>query len=291
MSSLNFKQITLSTTEPIKLYRYIPIDRLFQNLKSDSDIFSMPFAWNDFDPFEDLLTKVVSQSNNGFNITEHLYAQCWNAGIECDGMWKNYTSKNLDDGVMIESDNITILISLIEQLSKSKMFQNNEVYQNQSEIENQITSMISIEKVKYLNHKEIVVRHENYFAELDKIVSDESIDGLNFLDSIGEGVRKILSIKREHYSYENEFRIFIQLFEKQLEEFNKVPINRILMPNFKSRVKQIVFSPKISYEKFQCFKSQLIRDYDFDENVISKSKMYDLDELLKDSKLKRKGRY
>ena len=282
MSDLNFKQIAQSLCEPIKLYRYMPIDRLFQNLKTDSDIFSMPFAWNDFDPFEDLLSKVVSQNNNGFNITEYLYAQCWNAGIECDGMWKNYTSQSLDDGVMIESDNITILTSLIEQLSKSKMFQNNEVYHNQGEIENQIISMISIEKVKYLNHKEIINELEKHFENLDAI-SQQLDDLLN-----QNAIYQILALKREHFSYENEYRIFIQLFENQMEEFTKIGTNRILMPNFKSRIKQIVFSPKISCEKFQCFRSQLIQDYKFNENMISKSKMYDLDELLKNSKLKRK---
>jgi len=98
----------------------MPTDRLFQNLKNKSDLFSMQFTWGDFDTFEDLLSRLQSKENNGFVVTDNIFAQCWNAGCECDGMWKNYTSSQLDDGVMIESDSNTILSSLKDIISKLK---------------------------------------------------------------------------------------------------------------------------------------------------------------------------
>lgn len=274
---------------PTPLYRYMPADRFFKNLASNSDLFSMPFAWGDFDAFEDLLSRLKSKNNNGFVVTDNIFAQCWNAGHECDGMWKNYTSSQLDDGVMIESDSTTILNSLKSMVSKFKMFKNKEVYMYDSEIESQIDSMVSVEKVEYLTHKKIISQYKEYFEQLDKVACGESSeDDLRFLDSTGEGLRKILSIKREHYSYEKEHRVFIQPFDDGVKEFKSIDSHRILMPEFKSRIKKVIFSPKISENKYNCYKSQLIQEYGFDESKIEKSKMYDLDELLRDSKLERK---
>ncbi|WP_303701072.1 DUF2971 domain-containing protein [Flexistipes sinusarabici] len=268
----------------------MPADRFFKNLEKDSDLFSVPFAWGDFDAFEDLLSRLKSKENNGFVVTDNIFAQCWNAGHECDGMWKNYTSSQLDDGVMIESDSNTILSSLKNIVSKFKMFESKEVYLYKSEIESQVDSMVSVEKVDYLTHKEIISQYEEYFEQLDKVARGESSeDDLSFLDSTGEGLRKILSIKREHYSYEKEFRIFIQPFDDGAKEFEHIDVHRILVPDFKSRIKKVIFSPKMGENKYKCYKSQLIQEYGFDENKIEKSKMYDLDELLRGSKLKRKG--
>lgn len=277
------------TETSIVLYRYMPTDRLFQNLKNKSDLFSMQFTWGDFDTFEDLLSRLQSKENNGFVVTDNIFAQCWNAGYECDGMWKNYTSSQLDDGVMIESDSSTTLSSLRDIFSKFKMFESNDVYLYESEIEDQINSMVSVEKVEYLTHKKIISQYEEYFEQLDKVACGESSeDDLSFLDSTGEGLRKILSIKREHYSYEKEYRVFIQPFDDGAKEFEHIDVHRILVPEFKSRIKKVIFSPKISENKYNCYKSQLIQEYGFDERKIEKSKMYDLDELLRDSKLERK---
>jgi len=266
------------------------IDRFFENLECNSDLFSMPFSWKEFDPFEDLLSRLTSKENNGFLVTDNMFAQCWNSGYECDGMWKNYTSAQLNDGVMIESDCNTILSNLKSIVSKLKMFESKDVYHNISEIDNQLNSMVSIKKVQYLTYKKIITQYEEYFEELDKVARGESSeDDLKFLDSRREGLREILSIKREHYSYEKEYRIFIQPFNDGVKEFKSIDSHRILVPEFKSRIKKVIFSPNMSENKYKCYKSQLIQEYEFDENIIEKSKMYDLDELLRDSKLKRKN--
>ncbi|WP_193210114.1 hypothetical protein [Aliarcobacter butzleri] len=53
-------------------------------------IFSKPSVWREkFDPFEDILSNFETEELN-LDITNNIFAQCWNSGTECDGMWRNY---------------------------------------------------------------------------------------------------------------------------------------------------------------------------------------------------------
>ena len=284
MMTIDFEKVAPGLEKNERIYRYMKIDRFFEYLRNDEDLFSIPLAWADFDPFEDLLSKVESIKGNAFNITGDLFAQCWNRGLECDGMWKNYTTFALDDGVMITSSVDVILSNIFSLLYGSEIFSNDSIFQERYDIEKTIESMFYATSVNYLPVDEIVNRYECYFGLLDCMGSG-SLGTMDSLPLSFTKIAKLLSIKRMEYSYEKELRIFLQFYGNIPKGFNTLPGRGLLMPGFKNRVMSVAFSPKVSAIKFNCYRETLVKDFGFSQDTISRSNMYDLNSILRISTL------
>lgn len=90
MNVESIKNEVISKFNNKSLYRYMKLDIFCKCLKNDSMIFSKPSVWREkFDPFEDILSNFETEELN-LDITNNIFAQCWNSGTECDGMWRNY---------------------------------------------------------------------------------------------------------------------------------------------------------------------------------------------------------
>lgn len=93
------------------LTRYMPLNVFCTCLTNDSLRLSKPRTWVEkYDVFEDLLSNVKYKKTNEIDqieicdlesLTQNYYAQCWNIGSECEGMWKSHTG-GLDNGIMIK---------------------------------------------------------------------------------------------------------------------------------------------------------------------------------------------
>lgn len=261
-------------------------DRFLACLTSDRDLFSLPYSWTDFDPFEDLLSKIESKQGNIFNITDDLYAQCWNRGYECDGMWRNYTSPFLDDGVMISSCPRTILNSIYGELDIGGVFSDVSVYTNAFDIERQTEAMLCAFPVEYLSVEKIVQEYESYFNNLDDNEAIKSIPPHDPLSLKFDLPATLFSKKRRHYSYEREVRFFLQFIDNKPNSFELLPDKGVLVPGFRGRVERIVFSPKTPSCVFDCRRQYLEKEFKFNHGQIKKSDLYDIGHILKNTSLR-----
>lgn len=234
------------------LTRYMPLNIFCICLKNDSLQFSKPSTWTKkYDVFEDLLSAIKYEQTNEMgniqlcsveDLVKNYYAQCWNIGSECEGMWKSHTG-GLDNGVMIKIK-LENLIKLIV----------NSFYDEINEVDN-----IKFIKMQYENTKNIVnsanIYLENVFTKGQKV--EEYINFFKF--------------KRREFSYEKEYRFLLNLIEnKNVSDKNKCILG------FKEYIDEIIFSPRFDCSQYEFYKKKLIEDYDINENIISKSTMFNL---------------
>ncbi len=254
------KNLEIINTNEI-LTRYMPLNIFCTCLENNSLRFSKPRTWIEkYDVFEDLLSNVEYKKINQISkiefcsvepLTQNYYAQCWNIGSECEGMWKSHTG-GLDNGIMIKIK----LEKLIKLIVDS-------FYDEINEVDN-----IKFIKMQYENTKNIInsanIYLENVF-EKDKNI-EEYVDFFKF--------------KRSEFSYEKEYRFLVYLTKnKNVRDKYKY------IHNFKECIEEVVFSPMFDNSQYEFYKKKLIEDYDINENIISKSMMFDLDFHLKGTNL------
>lgn len=249
------KKLELNNANPI-LTRYMPLKTFIKCLRSDSLRVSRPKTWkSSYDVFEDLLSSVSYKKMNEIcsseNLTKDYYAQCWNIGDECEGMWKSHT-QGLDNGVMIKIK--------LENLIKMYIFS----------LSNEIDSDRNFKflKVKYVKTEEIVGQAENYLKD----VFDKGCNASNYID--------FFKLKRIEFEYEKEYRFLIELSKN-----NDIDKDNRYIKDFISNIEEVVFSPKFDYANYLWYKEKLVKDYEITEGKISKSTMFDLSHHLKNSSL------
>lgn len=243
------------------LTRYMPLNVFCTCLKNDSLRFSKPRTWVEkYDVFEDLLSNVEYKKINGINqiefcsvepLTQNYYAQCWNIGTECEGMWKSHTG-GLDNGIMIKIK----LENLIELIVDSFYDEINKV------------DDIKFIEMQYRNTEDIIKEINIYLK--DVFENGKYIE--KYVDS--------LKFKRSEFSYEKEYRFLVYLTKNKNVRDKYKYIN-----NFKNYIDEIVFSPMFDDCQYEFYKKKLIEDYSINENKISKSMMFDLDFHLKGTNL------
>ena len=223
--------------ENSSIFRFVRTDRLFELFNTKKIVLVKPWKWDD--PFENFLSKTIvvnkNKENIGFNVTNDFYGQCWTLRDECDGIWRNYSS--LENGARIETSTIKLLSSIYDMTnggSRLSCFIGRVIYETDKEIPNLLSQWIS----------------------------------QMLMDSTGKEIAKMLLIKREEFSYENEVRL---LYCKEgsnkddIVEFEVDPLDLI---------KRIMFSPKMKQPDFERHKNALIQ-FGFSEHRISKSTLYE----------------
>lgn len=240
-----------------KIQRYMKLDRFFKSLERNTLTFQEPKSWDD--PFEDFISKLKNcrpnAQFNSFNICEGTYAQCWiSKNIECDGMWRNYAT--LDKGIQIHTTFGKVIKSLFKWLLNNKNFEDKSIFENELDIQRSLCYSIEIRKINYVSDKDIA----NKF-----IVKTSTID-LDF-----DQVRyNLLSMKRNEFSYENEYRIFIETIAL------KLPSDKFLEIGYlKDIIDKITFSPMVNDIILSLNKQRLIEEHHFSSNIIEKSSLYD----------------
>ncbi len=231
------KNILNELDENASIFRFVSIDRLLEIFRTRKIVLVKPRKWDD--PFENFLSKatVVNQKNEkvGFNLTNDFYGQCWTLRDECDGIWRNYSS--LENGARIETTAIKLLSSIYDLTnneSKLACFIGKVVYEKDTNIKKMLGDWIS----------------------------------QMLTDSTGKEIAKMLLIKREEFSYENEVRLLYSKKESkdnEIEEFNVDPL---------ALINSVMFSPKINLTDYERYKKELI-GYGISENKILKSTLYD----------------
>lgn len=243
------------------LTRYMPLNVFCTCLTNDSLRLSKPRTWVEkYDVFEDLLSNVKYKKTNEIDqieicdlesLTQNYYAQCWNIGSECEGMWKSHTG-GLDNGIMIKMklENLIELIvdSFYDEIKKA--------------------DDIKFIKMQYINTKNIINDVNEYLK--DVFENGKYIE--KYVDS--------LKLKRSEFLYEKEYRFLVYLCENKNVKDKYKYIN-----NFKQHIDKVVFSPMFDDCQYEFYKKKLIEDYNINENKISKSTMFDLDFHLKGTNL------
>ena len=223
--------------ENASVFRFVKTDRLFEILKTKKIALVKPWKWDD--PFENFLSKTVvvnkKKERIGFNLTNDFYGQCWTLSDECDGIWRNYSS--LENGARIESTTTSLLASIYDMTndtSKLSCFIGKVVYETDTNIPNMLSQWIS----------QIVIDHT------------------------GKEIAKMLLIKREEFSYENEVRLLYSKEESKDNDVVEFKIDPLYL------ISSIKFSPKMNSGDFERYKKDLIK-YGFSEDKISKSTLYE----------------
>jgi hypothetical protein len=88
------------------------------------------------------------------------------------------------------------------------------------------------------------------------------------MDHTGKEIAKMLLIKREEFSYENEVRLLYSKEESKDKEVVEFSIDPLYL------ISSIRFSPKMDQGVFERYKQKLIQ-YGFSEGRISRSTLYE----------------
>lgn len=247
----------------IQLSRYMSLDRFLKNIKCDSLLFSNPTEWKNkgYDNYEDLLTRAklpYLYDINGINFFENFFAISWNGEEkENERMWKEYAS--LESGIRIKVSLKNILFCIIDNFFNVGYF-STKIYQNENEVIRTIIEKILFFKIVYKD--DILETIRNYLLKINnKKVLDYS---------------HIISLKRNMYSFEDEFRIALDdiRVEKFKSQFS-LENNSLTIYGINKHINEIVFSPKFDNEEFEKFKKGLELNPMINAKV-SKSKIYDL---------------
>lgn len=268
MNELNIDEITKSVMEEnnipsIRLQKYYSYDCFIRSLESNKFTFQKPSTWED--PFEDFISKLVNNRKpsgiKSISITNDVYAMSTiNKMSECNGMWENFAKK---DGVLINTTSNRIIKSIIEYLININSFKDKRVYENIYDITKTLAGFIKLNKVEYLNDKQI--------AEFFIKSTDLPMNNYN------EFMFEALSKKRIEYEYENEYRIFIIPSIFKIKETKYLEIGY-----FKKTLTGVFLSPHINTTEYQKLSLKLINTHNIDKRIIEKSKLYDFEDFKKE---------
>lgn len=225
--------------DDVCIFRYMPVERLFQMFETKKFVFVKPKLWKD--PNDNILSLVTSLIDdttkiNLSGLSNGFYAQCWSQAESCDAFWNNHAT--LDFGVKISSTSNKLRECLMRN-QKDNVF---------------------IGQVKYRSSEEIK-------SEI-KALNNNWTNALNDISSIAE----TLLLKRKEFSYEKEVRvIYLKTHSSPDYQYPDLLFNKI--ENINELIDSIEFSPKMHPCIFEAFKDKL-KKIGFN-NDISKSELYE----------------
>ncbi|SDX75705.1 DUF2971 domain-containing protein [Flavobacterium degerlachei] len=239
---LNFKAEDID--RPI--FRFLTVERLFQIFKTHSNVLVSPKLWDD--PFENhIMTSFIQQKMEdekdicvGFR--DNFYGQCWTQTRESDAMWRIYSPKY--NGARITTTPRKLLQSLFMDTGND------------------------------INDYSCFLGKVNYYTTT-KLREHLDKNALHWLiEPSGQGLTQSLLFKRIPFKHENEVRLLINTkFKTERGEslypyrFNPLDI-----------IDDVVFDPRINYEEFQNYKTEL-RKLHFKKRIV-KSKLYDMPKFI-----------
>lgn len=219
------------------IYRVMSIDLLLSAFEKNEISLSRPSRWDD--PFENVILNAIGRMQNGQRFTigarDKVYGQCWTFTNESDAIWRLYAPNK--NGVRIRSTAERLFSNIFASAGKFR----------------DINTFIG--KVKYMKKKEIA----SLFKNSRKISSW-------ITDSTGGGIAESLLFKRRAFMHENELRIIHMTSNILRDDFIYMPINPFEL------IDDIVFDPRMDYDKFRAYKRRL-RKLGFKERIV-KSNLY-----------------
>jgi len=165
------------------IYRILPKHRFMELLATRKNVLVRPRKWAD--PFENFFLRAVIEEADGTkvsleNIAEGWYGQCWTMNEDTDAMWRIYSPDPANDSIKIKT-------------TVQKLF--GSFYQTSDKF---APLKFLMGKVRYQTEQQIT----------------DLMDTATFTDiAIGgqsTGFARLLCVKREAFSHENEVRLLYQ---------------------------------------------------------------------------------
>ena len=225
------------------IYRIELLDRFYKLLNNKELVFVNPDKWED--PLENLIfnASVIKNGKRFRNpAKDEIFSQCWSYEGDSYAIWKIYTTKEDDHGVVKRHMGIRITTKL-DRLIQISNKNNGEYYYG-------------------------VVQYK-WKYELDKLPKDKMIINALTITTPNEKHIKTLLLKRKSYSYEKELRLFA-IPDKSLIDTKEKQICRLsINPN--EFITSLRFDPGMEYLKFKEHKQRLVDEYGFKPTQITQS--------------------
>lgn len=239
---LNFR--TKDIDKPI--FRFLTVERLFEIFKTHQNVLVSPKLWED--PFENhIMTSFINQKTEDekdicIGFRDNFYGQCWTQTRESDAMWRIYSpAKN---GARITTTPRKLLQSLF------------------------------IDTGNQIKNYSCFLGKVNYYStqKLKEHLDQNAVYWL--IEPSGKGMIQSLLFKRKPFKHENEVRLLINTkFKTQRGEFTyPYRFNPLEI------IDDIVFDPRISFDEFREYKTQL-RKLNFTKRIV-KSKLYNMPDFV-----------
>lgn len=236
-------QLNKRLKEKPYIYRIELLERFYKLLDNKELVFVNPDKWDD--PLENLIfNSTVIKNGKPFQnpAKENIFSQCWSYEGDSYGIWKIYTTKSDDSGVIKRHMGVRITTKL-DKLKEISRLNKGEFYYG-----------IIDYKWKY---------------QLDKLPKDKRI--LNALKITEPDVKHIetLLIKRKSYSYENEIRLFCipdnSLVDSKDNHLCRLKLNPLDL------ITSVRFDPGMEYKEFKKHKEKLVTEYGFIPSQVTQS--------------------
>lgn len=210
-----------------RIYRIFSLSRFEEMIQNQELVLVRPSMWDD--PFENFFLNVNVIDTSGElgslqSIKDSWYGQCWTTNADTDSMWRIYSSNK--DGVRVST-------------TVGKLF--DAIY---DENDKWASLKYFIGKVEYKTKEEISDFMQN------TSFSSIAIGGQN------DGFARLLCVKREAFTHENEVRILISKTPEEMEKDNSC-IHKIKI-DFEKLFDDICLDPRLPDSEYQKLRCRLI---------------------------------
>ncbi len=172
----------LNGVEPsTPLFRFLSTKRFLELVRNGGFELCRPSRWED--PFENFLSKTTFVKDGqpiAFNLTNDFFGQCWTLRAECDGLWRSYCGKELDDGVRIETTAEKLIRAIWDGNDGSPLLRT------------------FVGQVRYLSDDALKAEFQGCLEY-----------GHGLMSPNGDGMAQVLLIKRTEFAYEYEVRALV----------------------------------------------------------------------------------
>lgn len=217
---LNLKQLQLD--KPI--FRVFSRKWFFEIFKTNQLTLVQPRKWDD--PFENFIMNATGDLGNGqvFSVKfrDNFFGQCWTMTRESDAIWRIYAARK--DGIRVTTTPRKLLKALYEQAGPFR----------------DLNSFLG--KVEYKST-----------PALTKMLNDgQSMRNL-LTDTSGKGPARTLLFKRIAFRHENEVRLIHNSNNTVANDLFKFTVDPSELFD------DVVFDPRMKYDRFQKDKQRLLR--------------------------------
>lgn len=222
-----------------KIYRIFSYKWLLQAFRTKTLYFVRPEVWDD--PYENYLLRSKGVLPNGIevgldSVKNKVFAQCWSTKAECDGLWRNYSTK-------VGKRRYTKDISVKVETTVGKLF--DEFYN----IDNKFHVLsYFVGKVRYVSDRTI-----RKYLKRDVLT-----------DTTAMGPVLALLTKRKAFSYENEVRFIFYDSNDSVKPYYLCPFDS-------SIVDRVTIEPWASDNQIKKITKELSKHY---SGVIEHDSLY-----------------
>lgn len=205
--------------EKLSLYKYISLENAIKSINDSTLWFANPTTWND--PYEARFYDVKYQRGKtkfDFPLKGRVLCTCITTNPTNEAQWLVYSNNK---------DNVQLKLKADVLLQDLDEFEDYDVY---------------ISKIKYLPQEKL--KKQNISQILGQRWAGVKMTDLQCI--------KLMSLKRNYFAYEKEYRIFIVAKGQIIEEGNKG--DAFQFNNFKAMINRVLCSPKITKKGHQKIK-------------------------------------